>query len=123
MAKKKNNSLDYLMGIGVQSNLKGFKYLKYILDTYVPDDVTDIGVCKLYEMVATANDTTSSRVERAIRHSIQMLFTNTGIKPEVASVLFGNSMGKKDVPNNGLFISSLLYGFTCNYDNVMAAVK
>lgn len=33
MAKKKNSSLDYLIGIGIQANLKGFKYLKYILDT------------------------------------------------------------------------------------------
>lgn len=85
--------------------------------------MSDIGVCKLYEKIAVANDTTSSRVERAIRHSVQVLFIDTGIKPEVVSVLFDNSMGKKNIPNNGLFISSLLYGFTCNYDNVMAAVK
>lgn len=61
-----------LNGSGIFPNLKGYRYLKCALLYGFKDEEMLEGVTKvLYPKIAKDNNTTSDRVERAIRHAIE----------------------------------------------------
>ncbi len=61
-----------LNGTGIFPNLKGYRYLKCALLYGYRDEEMLEGVTKvLYPKIARDNNTTSDRVERAIRHAIE----------------------------------------------------
>ena len=63
------NISEFLFSLGLKPHIKGFKYLKYIFENGL---TCEGGITKvLYPKIAVAFDTTPSRVERAIRHSIE----------------------------------------------------
>ena len=93
--------------IGVPAHIKGYQYLRTAIimainDTEVINSVTKV----LYPTVAKQYGTTSSRVERAIRHAIEVAWDRGDL--DVLNSFFGytvqNSRGK---PTNSEFIAMI----------------
>lgn len=93
--------------IGVPAHIKGYEYLRQAIVLTVKDPNLMHAVTKsLYPTVAKTNATTSSRVERAIRHAIEVAWDRGDV--DVLSSYFGytiqNSRGK---PTNSEFIAMI----------------
>lgn len=91
--------------IGVPAHIKGYQYLRYAIIVAVEDmDVINAITKVLYPEVAKAFNTTPSRVERAIRHAIEVAWDRGDI--DTLQKFFGytvsNSRGK---PTNSEFIA------------------
>jgi len=70
-----NDITEYLDGNGFKRHLKGFNFLRIAILKCMEDPSIMSRVTKeLYPYVAASADTTSSKVERAIRHSIEITF-------------------------------------------------
>lgn len=91
--------------IGVPAHIKGYHYLRDAI-TMVVNDIELLGAVtkELYPAIAQANNTTPSRVERAIRHAIEVAW-NRG-KLETINSLFGYTVqNDKGKPTNSEFIA------------------
>ncbi len=93
--------------IGVPAHIKGYQYLRKAIILAVHDDEMMNSVTKLlYPTVAKEFKTTASRVERAIRHAIEVAWDRGDV--DVLSSYFGytiqNSRGK---PTNSEFIAMI----------------
>lgn len=93
--------------IGVPAHIKGYQYLRESIIMAVNDTDSINSITKvLYPAVAKSYQTTPSRVERAIRHAIEVAWDRGDV--EVLNSFFGytvsNSKGK---PTNGEFISMI----------------
>ena len=98
---------DIMREIGVPAHIKGFEYLRESILLTVKDPSLMHAVTKvLYPTVAKMNKTTASRVERAIRHAIEVAWDRGDV--EILSSYFGytiqNSRGK---PTNSEFIAMI----------------
>lgn len=98
---------DIMHQIGVPAHIKGYQYLRYAIILTVNDYTMMNSVTKeLYPTVAKMFKTTSSRVERAIRHAIEVAWDRGDV--DVLSSYFGytiqNSRGK---PTNSEFIAMI----------------
>lgn len=98
---------DIMRQIGVPAHIKGYQYLRQAIMLTVNDPELMHAVTKiLYPTVAKQNNTTSSRVERAIRHAIEVAWDRGDV--DVLSSYFGytiqNSRGK---PTNSEFIAMI----------------
>ncbi len=98
---------DIMHQIGVPAHIKGYQYLRYAIILTVNDYTMMNSVTKeLYPTVAKVFKTTSSRVERAIRHAIEVAWDRGDV--DVLSSYFGytiqNSRGK---PTNSEFIAMI----------------
>lgn len=93
--------------IGVPAHIRGYKYIrKSILMALEDSDMLNAITKELYPGVARAYKTTPSRVERAIRHAIEVAWTRGDI--EVLNSMFGYTIKtSKGKPTNGEFISML----------------
>lgn len=77
--------------LGIKPNLLGWRYIQSAVNMVIEDPMAIDGVTKvLYPTIAKIHGTTTSRVERAIRHSIECAFSHTPIN--VLSAVFGNSI-------------------------------
>ena len=95
--------------IGVPAHIKGYHYLREAIILSVKNSEIINSVTKLlYPTVAKNHGTTSSRVERAIRHAIEVAWDRGDI--DVLNSYFGytiqNDRGK---PTNSEFIDMLAY--------------
>ena len=93
--------------IGVPAHIKGYQYLRdAILMAIEDDDIINAVTKRLYPAVAKKHATTSSRVERAIRHAIEVAWDRGDV--DVLNSYFGytihNGRGK---PTNSEFISMI----------------
>ena len=91
--------------IGVPAHIKGYQYLRDAIMMSV-NDIEMLGsITKvLYPTIAKKYETTSSRVERAIRHAIEVAW-NRG-RMETLNSLFGYTVsGGKGKPTNSEFIA------------------
>lgn len=91
--------------IGVPAHIKGYQYLRDAI-TMVVEDMDLLGAVtkELYPAIAQLNNTTPSRVERAIRHAIEVAW-NRG-KIETINNLFGYTVqNDKGKPTNSEFIA------------------
>ena len=96
---------DVIHEIGVPAHIKGYQYLRHAIILAVEDmDVINAITKVLYPQVAKAFGTTASRVERAIRHAIEVAWDRGDL--ETLQKYFGytvsNSKGK---PTNSEFIA------------------
>lgn len=91
--------------IGIPAHIKGYHYLREAIKMVVEDnDIINRITKELYPGVAKKFNTTPSKVERAIRHSIDVAW-NRG-KVENINQLFGYTVySKNDKPTNGEFIA------------------
>lgn len=91
--------------LGIPSHIMGYQYLKdaVILTAQNRDHINAITKV-LYPEIARRNNTTASRVERAIRHAIDVAFTRGNV--EFITSLFGFSINpNKGKPTNSEFIA------------------
>lgn len=101
--------MSYVTGIlhelGVPAHLKGYQYLREAICLTVEETEMLGGITKvLYPAVAKKFETTSSRVERAIRHAIEVAWTRGNI--EMIETLFGYTVDReRSKPTNSEFIA------------------
>lgn len=93
--------------IGVPAHIKGYMYLRESI-TMVYNDIEILGsITKiLYPVVAKKYKTTSSRVERAIRHAIEVAW-NRGNVDAISSIFSYTISYNKSKPTNSEFIAML----------------
>ena len=91
--------------IGVPAHIKGYQYLRESITLAVNDpDIINSITKVLYPTIAKKFDTTPSRVERAIRHAIEVAW-NRG-NPDILNDLFGYTISNgKGKPTNSEFIA------------------
>ncbi len=91
--------------VGVPAHIKGYQYLRDAISLVVANmDLLGAVTKELYPTVASMNNTTPSRVERAIRHAIELAW-NRG-KLETLDALFGYTVqNDKGKPTNSEFIA------------------
>lgn len=106
---------DILHQIGVPAHIKGYHYLREaiiysIYDSQMLECVTKL----LYPKVAKRFETTSSRVERAIRHAIEIAWDRGSI--ETINSFFGCTIDAgKGKPTNSEFIAMVTDKIKLNY--------
>lgn len=91
--------------VGIPAHIKGYLYLREGIKMVV-EDVNLLGAVtkELYPNIAKRYDTTPSRVERAIRHAIEVSWSRG--KTELTEMLFGYSLkNAKNKPTNSEFIA------------------
>lgn len=98
---------DVIHQIGVPAHIKGYQYLREAITLTINDNEVVNAVTKvLYPTVAKMFKTTSSRVERAIRHAIEVAWDRGDI--EVLQGYFGYTVSNiKGKPTNSEFISMI----------------
>ncbi len=91
--------------IGVPAHIKGYQYLRDAITLSVGKmEYLNAVTKELYPTIAEKNNTTPSRVERAIRHAIEIAW-NRG-KIETLEALFGYTVkSDKGKPTNSEFIA------------------
>lgn len=91
--------------VGIPAHIKGFHYLREGVRLVMEDSSYINKITKeLYPEIAKRFETTPSKVERAIRHAIEVAW-NRG-KIENINHVFGYQIyGKNDKPTNGEFIA------------------
>lgn len=91
--------------IGVPAHIKGYQYLREAIMMSVEDADMLGSITKiLYPTIAKKYQTTSSRVERAIRHAIEVAWSRG--KMETLDELFGYTINLgKGKPTNSEFIA------------------
>ena len=108
---------EILHQIGVPAHIKGYHYLREgiilaVTDSEVLGSITKI----LYPMVAKKFSTTSSRVERAIRHAIEVAWSRG--KMDTIDELFGYTIHTgKGKPTNSEFIALIADKIRLEYKN------
>lgn len=96
---------DMIHEIGVPAHIKGYQYLReaIMMSVEEPDMLGSITKV-LYPTIARKNQTTASRVERAIRHAIEVAW-NRG-RMETLDAMFGYTINTgKGKPTNSEFIA------------------
>lgn len=93
--------------VGVPAHIKGYQYLREAIMMAVEDMEAVSAITKvLYPSIAKKFKTTSSRVERAIRHAIEVAWDRGDI--ETLQSYFGYTVsGLKGKPTNSEFISMI----------------
>ena len=100
-----NMVTDIIHEIGVPAHIKGYQYIRSSIIMAVNDiDILNSITKQLYPDIAKVYQTTPSRVERAIRHAIEVAWERGN--QEMIDELFGYSMGAGRLkPTNSLFIA------------------
>lgn len=93
--------------IGIPAHIKGYMYLRTaILETYLNVDFLGQITKVLYPEIARKYSTTSSRVERAIRHAIEVAWNRGNI--DAIDDIFGYTISaSKAKPTNSEFIAMI----------------
>ena len=93
--------------IGIQAHIKGYQYLRHAIMLVIDNlDIINSITKTLYPTVAEDFHTTSSRVERAIRHAIEVAWDRGDT--EVLNSIFGYTIAtSKGKPTNSEFIAMI----------------
>lgn len=93
--------------IGVPAHIKGYHYIREAITIAVNNaDIINSVTKQLYPMVAKKYQTTSSRVERAIRHAIEVAWDRGDI--DVLNSYFGYTIhNERGKPTNSEFIAMI----------------
>jgi two-component system response regulator (stage 0 sporulation protein A) len=110
--KRDNNDLQVTVSeimhqIGVPAHIKGYQYLREAIVLSINDREMMSSVTKvLYPTVAKMYSTTASRVERAIRHAIEVAWDRGDV--DVLSSYFGYTIqSERGKPTNSEFIAMI----------------
>ncbi len=107
---KRNRSLDekisnLFISVGIPAHIKGYQFLREAIKMTIdsPDIINSI-TKRLYPSIAERYNTSASKVERAIRHAIEVAW-NRG-KIENINTIFGIKIySPNEKPTNGEFIA------------------
>lgn len=94
--------------LGIPANIKGYQFLRLgILMAFDSPDLLDAVTKELYPDIAKRTGSTSSRVERAIRHAIEVAWSRGNVKAQ--ENLFGYTINvTKGKPTNSEFIAMMV---------------
>lgn len=108
---------DMIHEIGIPAHIKGYHYLRDAILMAVEDmDVLNAITKVLYPTVAKIHQTTASRVERAIRHAIEVAWSRG--KLDTLDQLFGYTVSNgKGKPTNSEFIALIADTIRLEYKN------
>ena len=108
---------DTIHEIGVPAHIKGYQYLREAIMMAVKDiDMLNSITKVLYPTIARKYSTTPSRVERAIRHAIEVAWSRG--KMETLDALFGYTINTgKGKPTNSEFIALIADKIRLQYRN------
>ena len=100
-----NDVTSIIHDVGVPAHIKGYQYLREAIIMSVNDNEMLNSITKiLYPSIAKKFQTTSSRVERAIRHAIEVAWTRG--RMDTIDELFGYTINaEKGKPTNSEFIA------------------
>lgn len=109
-AARRNRSLDekianLFISVGIPAHIKGYQFLREAIKITVDDpEIINSITKRLYPSIAAVFNTTPSKVERAIRHAIELAW-NRG-KIENINNIFGMKIySANEKPTNGEFIA------------------
>lgn len=104
--------------IGVPAHIKGYQYLRDAIILSVGDMEMLNSITKiLYPTIAKKHQTTPSRVERAIRHAIEVAWSRG--KVDTIDELFGYTVSNgKGKPTNSEFIALIADKIRLEYKNI-----
>lgn len=93
--------------VGVPAHIKGYQYIREAIALAVKDmDVINSITKQLYPTLAKKFKTTPSRVERAIRHAIEVAWSRG--RTDINNSMFGNTISvTKGKPTNSEFIAMI----------------
>lgn len=113
-----NDVTRLLHEIGIPAHIKGYQYLRDAIAISVQEEEILISVTKvLYPAIAKKHNTTSSRVERAIRHAIEVAWTRGRL--DTIHELFGYTISNgKGKPTNSEFIALVSDKIRLDYKRV-----
>lgn len=96
-----------LHNLGIPSHVKGYKYIREgIMLLYSSEDTMHLITKEIYPEIALKFNTTSSRVERAIRHAIEISWIRGDLK--LMENIFGNSIDfERSRPTNSEFLTTI----------------
>lgn len=108
---------DMIHEIGVPAHIKGYQYLRDAIIMSVKDmDMLNSITKILYPTIAKMHQTTPSRVERAIRHAIEVAWSRG--KMDTIDELFGYTVSNgKGKPTNSEFIALIADRIRLEYKN------
>ena len=112
------NDITYMLHeIGIPAHIRGYNYLRTaILEVYHSNGMSGKITKELYPSVARKHSSTPTRVERAIRHAIEVAWTRGNI--DVIDSLFGYTVNAyKAKPTNSEFISMIADKLKITYDS------
>ena len=105
ISNKEEIVYEYLKEFGLPTSVKGFKYLTDAIIMYNEPGMDSV-TKSLYPKIGKKRNTTGQRVERAIRHAIEIIWSRGNTK--MIDELFGYSIdSKKGRPTNSEFISRI----------------
>jgi len=98
---------EILHTMGVPAHIKGYHFLRQAIIMVIKDpEVISLVTKRLYPDVAQLNKTTASRVERAIRHAIEVAWDRGNV--EVMNDYFGYTINNmRGKPTNSEFIAMI----------------
>ncbi len=110
-----NDVTNMMRGIGIPAHIKGYQYIREGIIMAIKDpDILNYITKYLYPAIAKKYNTTTSSVERAIRHAIEVAW-NRG-KLDAMEALFGYSVNSgKGKPTNSEFIALIADKFRLDY--------
>ena len=93
--------------IGVPAHIKGYQYLRDAILMAIEDgEIINAVTKRLYPAVAKRHGTTSSRVERAIRHAIEVAWDRGDV--DTLTAYFGYTIhNERGKPTNSEFIAMI----------------
>lgn len=95
-----------LHSLGIPSHIKGYNYIRDGIQMVVKNSKLGSMTKEIYPSIASYYDTTSSRVERAMRHAIEVSWVRGDYS--LMEEIFGNSIDfDRSKPTNSEFIATL----------------
>ena len=91
--------------LGIPAHIKGYQYLRQAVRMVMEDhDVINRITKELYPGIARKFDTSASKVERAMRHAIEVAWTRGRL--DAVNQMYGYRVfAREDKPTNGEFIA------------------
>lgn len=107
--------------LGVPAHIKGYQYMRTSIMMLIEDPTLIHSITKiLYPTIAKQYQTTPSRVERAIRHAVEVSFARKGYEAE--QEIFRNTIDpNKGKPTNSEFLA--IVADKIRMENRMSAEK
>lgn len=101
-------AMQLLKDVGIPINVKGYTYLRYAVTLVERDkNILNGSVMKvLYPEIAARHNTTASRVERAIRHAIEVAWSRKS--EEICQILIKGPVETCVKPKNSAFIALII---------------
>lgn len=101
--------------LGIPAHIKGYRYVRQAIEMVIKDmDLLSAVTKELYPQIAEEFDSTPSRVERAIRHAIDVAWQRGN--QEALKNYFQNNMNENVKPTNSQFIAKVA-------DKIMVELK